>query len=234
MKGTDHRTYSTVVLLVMASKLILSIILFLFGLHSAKGLLSSTWNNARYLVSSCRMAKGNSDDADPYHPCFSGGCISSLSDHIGYLDRSLKKTSGTCLFEWMNERSEDAEVTTAALLDENQRFGVLSHGTQPDPIFNYGNKASLELFGYKIEELCRTASRLSTVPELMNDRDTLIQDIETRGYGYIADAVRVKYDGELFVIDSILVWTVFDEADKRIGLAAVYNKEDVRPYVPQT
>ncbi|CAJ1964034.1 unnamed protein product [Cylindrotheca closterium] len=181
------------------------------------------------------MAKGSNSAADdPYDQCFSGGCIDNLSAHIGHLDRSLKKSSGTGLFDWINERSEDVEVTTADLLDENQRFGVLSHGMQPDPIFNYGNKASLELFGYEIKDLCRTASRLSTVPELMKDRETLIKEIESRGYGYISDAVRVKSDGELFVIDRILVWTVFDDAGRRIGLAAVYDRENARSYVAPT
>mmetsp|Transcript_33049 Transcript_33049/g.79885 ORF Transcript_33049/g.79885 Transcript_33049/m.79885 type:complete len:222 (+) Transcript_33049:64-729(+) len=218
----------------MSSKTFKSLLLCLFGLYRTEALLSSTWHKDRYWFSSSKMANSNSEVDDPYDPCFSGGCISNLSVHIGYLDRSLRKSSGTGLFDWINQRSEDATVTTAALLDENQRFGVLSHGTQPDPIFNYGNKASLELFGYKIEDLCRTASRLSTVPELMKDRENLIKDIETCGYGYIDDAVRVKSDGELFVIDRILVWTLFDKTDKRIGLAAVYDKENARTYVAQT
>ena len=208
---------------------------FLCALHCVEALLSTDASHIhRHLFTLYITANDDYNVKDPYHPSFRGGAISNLSDHVRYLDLSLKKSSGTALFDWINERSKDAKVTTAELLDQNTRFGVLSHGTQSDPIYNYGNKASLELFGYTIEELCRTPSRLSTVPELMKDRDRLIRDIETRGYGYIDDALRVKADGELFIIDRILVWTVFDEEDNRIGLAAVYDKENVKHCLEQS
>lgn len=209
-------------------------LLFCF-LNDAEALLSGERPRVRTFMSTCSVRDSESEIENPYDPSFFGGRVRNLSEHVGYLDSSLKKSSGTGLFDWINERGQGdgSEVTTVELLDENTRFGVLSHGTQSDPVYNYGNKASLELFGYTIDELCQTPSRFSTVPVLMKDRDNLIKAIETRGYGYIDDAVRVKSDGELFIIDRILIWTVFDEADNRIGLAAVYDKENVRAYVEQ-
>ncbi len=62
-----------------------------------------------------------------------------------------------------SSQSTTHNITTAQELDKNLRFGILSHGTQSDPIYNYGNAASLALFEQTIENLCQTPSRYSTV-----------------------------------------------------------------------
>lgn len=83
---------------------------------------------------------------------------------------SLEKSSGKGIFErvndilWMESSpSNTHNITTAQELDKNLRFGILSHGIQSDPIYNYGNAASLLLFEQTIENLCQTPSRYSTV-----------------------------------------------------------------------
>jgi hypothetical protein len=169
---------------------------------------------------------------DSYGSYVKGGCIQNLENHIRLLDQSLEKSRGNGMFQWIQTKllPEDEPVTTIQQLNANARFGVLSHGTQPDPIFNYGNMASLELFEQNIEDLCQTPSRYSTVPELMDDRSDLIQDIEIKGYGCIKNAIRVSAKGNLFLISQILVWTVFDDDDNRIGLAAIYDRNGVTPY----
>eukprot|EP00980_Cylindrotheca_fusiformis_P010429 scaffold2315_cov113-Cylindrotheca_fusiformis.AAC.22 len=172
------------------------------------------------------------EQIDTYDPGNKGGCIQNLDNHIRLLSESLKKSSGTDMFQWINGESDEMSVTSASQVDSNTRFGVLSHGTQPDPIYNYGNRASLELFEYSLEELCRTPSRFSTVPELMGDRSKLIEEIESKGFGYIDDAIRVSAKGKLFLISKILVWTVFDDDNHRIGLAAIYDRNSVKPYEP--
>lgn len=167
---------------------------------------------------------------DSYDPSVTGGCVRNLQNHLRLLDQSLKKSSGIGMFRWINdilaeEEGKDIQnITTAEQVDMNIRFGVLSHGTQSDPIFNYGNQASLILFEQTIESLCETPSRFSTVPEFMEDRGDLIRQIEAVGYGYIKDAIRVSAKGKLFLIQSILVWNVYDDNDDRIGLAAILDR----------
>ena len=39
-------------------------------------------------------------------------------------------------------------------------FVIVSHGTQTDPIFNYGNQTALQLWSLSWEELIKTPSRL--------------------------------------------------------------------------
>lgn len=171
------------------------------------------------------------DYVDSYDPSVTGGCIHNLENHIRLLDSSLAKSRGDGMFEWIQSKlsSHASSPETAKQLHYNQRFGVLSHGTQPDPIYNYGNIASLELFEQTLENLCKTPSRYSTIPELMEDRSNLIEDIETQGYGLIDKAIRVSAKGNLFLIHQILVWTVFSDDNERLGLAAIYDRNGVSP-----
>lgn len=165
---------------------------------------------------------------DSYEPDNPGGCIRNLENHIRLLNQSLQDSSGQSLFGWIQmQQYIDGEnqliEESAPALHNNTRFGVLSHGTQPDPVYNYGNYASLMLFEQTIEKLCQTPSHFSTIPELMEDRSDLIQVIEKDGHGTIHNAIRISAEGHPFQIPQIKVWTVFDDDGKRVGLAAIYD-----------
>ena len=167
---------------------------------------------------------------DSYEPNNPGGCIRNLENHIRLLNQSLQDSSGQSLFGWIQTQQYiDGEnqliEESAQALHNNTRFGVLSHGTQPDPVYNYGNLASLELFEQTIEKLCQTPSRFSTIPELMEDRSDLIKAIEKDGHGTIHNAIRISAEGRPFEIPQIKVWTVRDDDGKRIGLAAIYDRD---------
>ena len=186
-----------------------------------------------------RLSASANDDfvVDSYDPSVKGGCVKNMENHIRLLDNSLTKSRGAGMFDWINEKLQAEgsrkKIKTALELDMDTRFGVLSHGTQSDPVYNYGNQASLILFEQTIDNLCKTPSRFSTVPELMDDRKKLIEQIETRGYGYIDNAIRISDKGNLFMMETILVWTVFDDDDQRIGLAAIYDISSTQPYEDQ-
>lgn len=155
----------------------------------------------------------------------------------------LETSSGLGIFRRINDilwqdakdsgnptRTATKNITTAEELDRDERFGILSHGIQEDPIYNYGNRASLELFEKTLEDLCQTPSRYSTVAPLMDDRERLIQQIEEVGHGTILDAVRTSTNGKLFVMKTICVWNVYHDNGRRIGLAALYDRAQVKAY----
>lgn len=187
----------------------------------------------------------DSNAANAYSPEVVGGCVADKADHIRLLDKSLESSSGVGIFRRINEmlwqhddvpggmtiNTSTVNVTTAEDLDQNERFGILSHGIQKDPIYNYGNRASVGLFEQEsLEALCQTPSRYSTVPSLMDDRGRLIQQIEKVGHGTIVDAVRTSANGKLFVMKTIWVWNVYHDDGRRIGLAALYDIAQVQPY----
>ena len=66
---------------------------------------------------------------------------------------------GRDLFERHAEPLEQAEALFHA------PFVVVSHGTGPEPILNYGNRAALELWEMTWDQLVRTPSRQTAEPE---------------------------------------------------------------------
>eukprot|EP01084_Bolivina_argentea_P220740 374049_1 len=162
------------------------------------------------------------------------GCVPNIPDHIRLMDQSLHNSSGIGLFRRLNDiLSEEncmVNIKSAEALDQNERFSVLSHGTQNDPIFNYANAAALTLFEQTIENLCITPSRYSTVPELMEDRSQLLRQFEAMDYGYIYDAIRTTTQGKLFSIKKVLVWNLYHDNGDHIGLAAFYDTNCINPY----
>ena len=78
-----------------------------------------------------------------------------------YLGRSLIDRSG-------NSRLEAEKVFRAP-------FVVVSHGTQDDPILNYGNATALELWEMDFTTLTSTPSRLTAEPVHRDERARCIR-----------------------------------------------------------
>jgi hypothetical protein len=106
-------------------------------------------------------------------------------------------------------------------------FVLVSHGTEPEPLFNYGNRAALALFELDWDAYVRTPSRESAEPAERGERERLMQRV--REFGFIDDysGVRIASTGRRFVIERATVWNVFDEAGRLHGQAATFS--DWRP-----
>ena len=61
-------------------------------------------------------------------------------------------------------------------------FVIVSHGTEDDSIFNFGNRAALELFELPWEEFIRLPSRKSADAENLEDRKQLMARVKKNGY----------------------------------------------------
>ncbi len=99
---------------------------------------------------------------------------------------------------------------------------VLMHGTQPDPIFCYANRAAQSLWGYDWDTFITLPSRLSAQAEVQADRERLLAEARTRGF--IADyaGIRIAKDGRRFRIAEVTLWNVV-VAGVRHGQAAVFT-----------
>jgi hypothetical protein len=91
-----------------------------------------------------------------------------------------------------------------------QPFVVLSHGTQEDPILNYGNKAALALWEMTGEEFTSMPSSFTAEPINRTERSWLLSQV-TR-YGYINDyrGVRIPKSGRRFLVEQATVWNILD------------------------
>ena len=54
---------------------------------------------------------------------------------------------------------------------------IVAHGTEPDPVFFYGNRLALELFGMNFAAFTRLPSRFSAEPLLREERALLLERV---------------------------------------------------------
>jgi MEKHLA domain len=102
-------------------------------------------------------------------------------------------------------------------------FVVVSHGIEPDPVLNYGNRAALELWEMTWEELRLTPSHRTAEAVSRVERASMLARAEAQGY--IADyrGVRISRTGRRFLVENALVWNVL-EGDRRVGQAATFSR----------
>ena len=103
-------------------------------------------------------------------------------------------------------------------------FVVVSHGTQDDPILNYGNAAALELWRISIPDLLETPSRKTAEPMHRDERQWLLE--RTARDGFVDDyrGVRIATTGQRFLIERATVWNLVDETGERVGQAATFSE----------
>jgi len=101
---------------------------------------------------------------------------------------------------------------------------VVSHGTDADPILNYGNQTALDLWEMTWEQLVKTPSRLTAEPVNRAEREWMLEQARTRGYIDTYRGVRISSTGRRFLVENALIWTVRDADDRAVGQAATFSQ----------
>ena len=118
-------------------------------------------------------------------------------------------------------------INSSLTLDEqciallNAPFCVLSHGTQADPIFNYGNKSALTLFELGWADFTALPSRYSAEPQNRDERKSLLDQVSQHGYINNYRGVRISSTGRRFLIEDSIVLNLVDQENNKCGQAAV-------------
>ena len=128
-----------------------------------------------------------------------------LFRHVELLLNSFSSLVGRDLLLRNRTREEQAHCLFTA------PFVVVSHGTEDDPILNYGNEKALCLWGMTWEDFVQTPSRKTAEPIHQNERAQLLE--RTLKNGYIDDysGIRVSKTGKRFKIDQAIIWNITDE-----------------------
>ena len=100
---------------------------------------------------------------------------------------------------------------------------VLSHGTQADPILNYGNRTTMALWEMDWSQLTSTPSRLTAEPQNRAARQQLLDEVLRQGYTDNYSGVRISRTGKRFLIRRATVWTVVDDSGALRGQAATFD-----------
>ena len=99
-------------------------------------------------------------------------------------------------------------------------FALLSHGTEADPLFNFGNDLALTLFELSFEDFVRLPSRKSSGQTRDEDRIRLLDEVTRNGFVENYSGVRVSASGRQFEISDAVVWNVIDYGGVHRGQAA--------------
>ena len=138
--------------------------------------------------------------------------------HTMCLARSLKILTERELLPGAAEPPELAEQVFHA------PFVLVSHGTEADPILNYGNRAALELWEMSWTELTRTPSRLTAEAPNRAERARLLAAVTQRGFIDDYSGVRISKSGRRFRIDRATVWNLLTETGQPCGQAAMFDR----------
>ncbi|MBI3812801.1 MAG: MEKHLA domain-containing protein [Nitrospirae bacterium] len=141
-----------------------------------------------------------------------------LNDHVACLLRSFRHWTGRDLLP----TDGSPEELSRRLF--RQPFVVISHGTEEDPILNYGNEAALSLWEMSWEEFTKTPSRLTAEPMNREERAKLLAEVAKKGFIDDYRGVRISKTGRRFRIDKAIGWNLIDEYGQYCGQAATFDR----------
>ena len=103
-------------------------------------------------------------------------------------------------------------------------FVLVSHGTEADPILNYGNQAALALWEMSWEEFTRTPSRLTAEAPNREERAKLLEVVSRHGFIDNYSGVRISKSGRRFRISNATVWNLISGDGMACGQAAMFDQ----------
>ena len=101
---------------------------------------------------------------------------------------------------------------------------IVAHGTEPDPIFFYGNRRALEVFEMDWASFVGMPSRLSAEPLLREERARLLQRVTEDGCITDYAGIRISATGRRFRIEQAVVWNLIDGSGMCHGQAATFDR----------
>ncbi|MCP4522523.1 MAG: MEKHLA domain-containing protein [Cytophagales bacterium] len=136
--------------------------------------------------------------------------------HIQYLLNSYKKFVGVDLVERKGIKQDFQTV-------EEADFVVVSHGTENDPILNYGNSVALTLWEMSWEDFTKTPSHKTAEEDKRERRAEMLEEAREKGFIANYEGIRISSSGKRFFIKNVVVWRVLDNDENVIGQAATFK-----------
>ena len=141
-----------------------------------------------------------------------------LGEHAELVLSSLFRMTGRHLVD----PEQDAKERYRLLFEAP--FCVVSHNTEADPVFNYGNKTALKLFEMSWQDFTALPSRFSAEQQNREERQRLLARVTEHGFIEDYRGVRISSSGRRFLVEDSIVWNMVDENGAYRGQAAVLYK----------
>jgi len=134
---------------------------------------------------------------------------------------SLKRWTGRDLLTGL-----EAGASFAAFAEKvfHAPFVLVSHGTEADPVLNYGNQSALALWEMSWAELTQTPSRLTAEAPNREERARLLAAVTANGFIDDYSGIRISKTGRRFRIAQATVWNLLDERGIYAGQAAMFSR----------
>lgn len=145
-----------------------------------------------------------------------------MAEHVELLLNSHFTLTGTHLIEPIGKAAR-------AKAAYNAPFVLLSHGTEEDPILNYGNHRGQQLFAMSWGKLTSTPSRFTAEAPSREERQRLLQRVAEKGYIDDYSGIRIAANGRRFLIRNATVWNVTDKKGNKTGQAAAFSEWEDLP-----
>lgn len=139
-----------------------------------------------------------------------------IAAHTLCLVRSFKHWTGRDLLP--------GNISMPELADRifNAPFVIVSHGTQTDPILNYGNRTALALWEMTWDQFTQTPSRLTAEAPNREERARLLEAVTRHGFSDNYSGIRISKNGRRFEISRATVWNLIAENGEPCGQAATF------------
>ena len=146
-----------------------------------------------------------------------------LRAHARILVDSFHRWTGRHLLDEDVSGISDAEL--AARVFSAPRV-VVSHGTQADPVLNYGNQTALMLWEMGWDSFTVTPSRLTAEAPEREERARLMATVTRDGFIANYAGIRISKSGKRFRISQAIVWNLVDASGQPAGQAATFDRWD--------
>lgn len=140
-----------------------------------------------------------------------------IASHLRLLLDSYTRLTGKVLLD-ASELDDDALIKEL----NNAPYALVSHGTEDDPVFNYGNNTALNVFAMSWDEFTTMPSKYSAEAPTREERQQLLSEVKDKGYVSRYHGIRIAKDGRRFPINDVTVWNVIDDEGIYRGQAATY------------
>jgi len=153
--------------------------------------------------------------------------------HSQRLIKSFQHWTGTPLL-----KAEGTPAELAYALFEADKV-IMSHGTETDPVLNYGNRTALNLWEMDWQRFTQTPSRYTAEPMNREERcdcvaavlrtasltrTRLLEQAKQQGYISNYQGIRISSTGKRFLVADVIVWDVLDEKNQPCGQAATFSR----------
>ncbi len=142
----------------------------------------------------------------------------SVIAHTLCMQRSLHHWTGRYLIPNVSEPADLAQKVFEA------PFVLASHGTEEDPVLNYGNNTALQLWEMSWEDFTQTPSRFTAEPPNRDERARFLKAVKENGFIDNYSGIRISKTGRRFRITNAIVWNLLTEDGRACGQAAMFDR----------